>query len=98
MSAILLLVAILFFAALPVIAAFVFLEIQAAKQPDGGSINDRSRKLAKIMGWILLGGIILLFIYIAYQSWQEGDRLSKFWPALLAITVVLLKLFTTTKR
>jgi uncharacterized membrane protein YhaH (DUF805 family) len=98
MSSILFLIAILFFAALPVIAAFVFLEIQAAKQPDGGSINDRYRKLAKIMGWILLLGIILLFTYIAYDSWQEGDRLRKFWPALLAITVVLLKLFTTTKR
>lgn len=98
MNGILYLLAILFVAALPMIAVFVFLEVQAAKQPGGSSINDRYRKLAKIMGWILLVGIVLLFIYIAYQSWQEGDRLSKFWPALLAITVVLLKLFTTTKR
>jgi uncharacterized membrane protein len=98
MSTTLFLVAILFFAALPVIAVFVFLEIQAAKQPDGDTINDRYRRLAKIMGWILLVGILLLFIYIAFHNWQGGDNLRKFWPALLAITVVLLKLFTTTKR
>lgn len=54
---------ILLIAALPIILIFVFLELNAEKQTEGGvRTNDGQRKLAKMLGWGLFAILVALLI------------------------------------
>ena len=83
---------VVFLAALPMIAVFVFLEVNAAKQENGTKIKDKYRKLAHTMGYIIVGLIMAFFIYSAFAENTHNGSRSFIW--LIDIFKLLSKLFT----
>lgn len=62
---------ILIAAALPVILAFVFLELKSEKQEEAEGlerINDTQRKLAKRLGWAIFLSIVILWLIPSSHS------------------------------
>jgi VanZ family protein len=83
---------VVFLAALPMIAVFVFLEVNAAKQETGSQIKDKYRKLAHVLGYILVTLIMAFLIYLACT--ENPHYGSRSFIGLIDILKFLAKLFT----
>ena len=72
-------IGLLAFAALPVVLAFIFLELNAEKQ--GQHANDWPRKLAKLAGWGIFALVVVTFVVMMPNS-EEPYRLDGFFKVI----------------
>lgn len=89
MENLLFLLAVMTFAALPVILPFIFMEMTAEKKHP---VSDKRRKFARLLGWVLGLSLLAFFAYLIFNN-EEGHthRLIRVAVQLLQFLIDFLK-------